>query len=82
MGHQVRVNREVSTEVGTLTPGYEYTVPSYDYDRLRRIGALVEDRAVTAVERTASLIPDEEIDEVARVGVKVNRMARGSSATR
>jgi len=81
--HRVRVNREISTYVGTLMPGYEYPVPDFEYERLARIGALVVDeRAVSAAERTASLIPDEEIDAVARVGVKVNRMARGSTAAR
>lgn len=81
MGVRVRVNRVVSTEVGNLTPGFEYTVPPWEARRLREIGA-IEETEIEAAARTAQLIPEEAIEEVARVGARVHRQAKGATATR
>lgn len=81
MGVRVRVNRSISTEVGNLTPGYEYVVPAWEARRLREIGA-IEETEIEAAARTAQLIPDEVIEDVARTGVRAHRQAKGATVTR
>lgn len=89
MAVRIAVNREVPWAGGILVPGYEYTVTEDEAHRLRHVGALaeprIEERTVSAPERTAQLIPDETIEEIARgatTRARVNRMARGATATR
>ena len=81
MGVRIRVKREVSSDVGTLSPGYEYTVPEYEARRLRSID-VIEETEIEAAARTAQLIPDEVIEDVARVGARVHRQAKGATVTR